>query len=55
MCAVLERLRWSPTALGITNIDPIQNGLLFERFLNPGRVSMPDIDLDYPDGTAAAR
>ncbi len=36
-------------SLGITNIDPIQNGLLFERFLNPGRVSMPDIDLDYPD------
>ncbi|RMG74639.1 MAG: DNA polymerase III subunit alpha [Chloroflexi bacterium] len=36
-------------ALGITNIDPIQNQLLFERFLNPGRVSMPDIDLDYPD------
>lgn len=35
--------------LGITNIDPIQNGLLFERFLNPGRVTMPDIDLDYPD------
>jgi len=36
-------------SLGITNIDPIQNGLLFERFLNPGRVTMPDIDLDYPD------
>lgn len=35
--------------LGITNIDPIQNNLLFERFLNPGRVSMPDIDIDYPD------
>ncbi len=35
--------------LGITNIDPIENNLLFERFLNPGRVSMPDIDLDYPD------
>ncbi len=35
--------------LGITNIDPLQNNLLFERFLNPGRVSMPDIDLDYPD------
>ncbi len=35
--------------LGITNIDPIQNGLLFERFLNPGRITMPDIDLDYPD------
>ena len=28
-------------SLGITNIDPIQNGLLFERFLNPGRISMP--------------
>ncbi len=36
-------------SLGITNIDPLENGLLFERFLNPGRVSMPDIDLDYPD------
>ena len=35
--------------LGITNINPIKNSLLFERFLNPGRVSMPDIDLDYPD------
>ena len=36
-------------SLGITNIDPIQNNLLFERFLNPGRVSMPDIDIDFPD------
>lgn len=35
--------------LGITSIDPIRNNLLFERFLNKGRVSMPDIDLDYPD------
>ncbi len=35
--------------LGITGIDPLINGLIFERFLNPGRVSMPDIDLDYPD------
>ncbi|HLY27982.1 MAG TPA: DNA polymerase III subunit alpha [Aggregatilineales bacterium] len=35
--------------LGITNIDPIQNALIFERFLNPGRVSMPDIDMDFPD------
>ncbi len=35
--------------IGITNIDPIQNNLLFERFLNPGRVSMPDIDMDFPD------
>ncbi|MEP7291070.1 MAG: DNA polymerase III subunit alpha, partial [Chloroflexota bacterium] len=39
--------------LGITNIDPIENNLLFERFLNPGRVSMPDIDLDYPDDRRA--
>ncbi|MCB8965379.1 MAG: DNA polymerase III subunit alpha [Ardenticatenaceae bacterium] len=35
--------------LGITSIDPLVNSLIFERFLNPGRVSMPDIDLDYPD------
>jgi DNA polymerase III subunit alpha len=35
--------------LGITSLDPLVNGLIFERFLNPGRVSMPDIDLDYPD------
>ncbi|XWX02636.1 DNA polymerase III subunit alpha [Aggregatilineales bacterium SYSU G02658] len=35
--------------LGITNIDPIQNSLLFERFLNRGRNTMPDIDIDYPD------
>ncbi|NBV41787.1 DNA polymerase III subunit alpha, partial [bacterium] len=34
-------------ALGITNIDPIKYKLLFERFLNPERVSMPDIDLDF--------
>ena len=39
--------------LGITNIDPLQNSLLFERFLNPGRVSMPDIDLDYPEDRRA--
>ena len=39
--------------MGITNIDPIENHLLFERFLNPGRVSMPDIDLDYPDDRRA--
>ncbi len=36
-------------ALGITNIDPLQYGLLFERFLNPERVSMPDIDVDFSD------
>ncbi|MCD6287804.1 MAG: DNA polymerase III subunit alpha, partial [Candidatus Hydrogenedentes bacterium] len=34
-------------ALGITNLDPIRYGLLFERFLNPDRVSMPDIDIDF--------
>jgi DNA polymerase-3 subunit alpha len=34
-------------AMGITDIDPIQYGLLFERFLNPERVSMPDIDVDF--------
>ena len=33
-------------ALGITNIDPLKYGLLFERFLNPERVTMPDIDID---------
>lgn len=33
--------------LGITNIDPLRYGLLFERFLNPERVSMPDIDIDF--------
>jgi DNA polymerase-3 subunit alpha len=33
--------------MGITNIDPLQNTLLFERFLNPERVSMPDIDVDF--------
>ncbi len=35
--------------LGITLVDPLEKGLLFERLLNPGRVSMPDIDLDFPD------
>jgi DNA polymerase-3 subunit alpha len=34
-------------ALGITEIDPIRYGLLFERFLNPDRVSLPDIDVDF--------
>lgn len=33
--------------LGITNIDPLSHGLLFERFLNPERVSMPDVDIDF--------
>ena len=34
-------------ATGITNIDPIRYGLFFERFLNPDRISMPDIDIDF--------
>lgn len=36
-------------ALGITDIDPIKHQLLFERFLNIERISMPDIDIDFPD------
>src|SRR5262249_15007653 len=35
--------------LGITNIDPLRYGLIFERFLNPGRKSMPDMDIDFAD------
>ncbi|MGD0579415.1 MAG: DNA polymerase III subunit alpha [Bryobacteraceae bacterium] len=34
-------------AMGITNIDPLQYGLIFERFLNPERISLPDIDVDF--------
>ncbi len=36
-------------AVGITDVDPLKYGLLFERFLNPDRVSMPDIDVDFSD------
>jgi len=36
-------------SLSITNLEPLQHGLIFERFLNLGRVTMPDIDLDFPD------
>ena len=36
-------------SLGITDIDPLKYDLLFERFLNPERISMPDIDTDFPD------
>ena len=35
--------------LGITDLDPLKYGLLFERFLNPERVSMPDVDIDFAD------
>ena len=34
-------------SLGITSVDPIKNGLVFERFLNPERITMPDIDVDF--------
>ena len=40
--------------LGITNIDPIRYSLLFERFLNPERVSMPDIDIEKAVQTSTA-
>lgn len=36
-------------ALGLTYVEPMSNGLYFERFLNPSRVSMPDIDMDFED------
>jgi DNA polymerase-3 subunit alpha len=36
-------------AMGITDLDPIRHGLIFERFLNPDRVSMPDFDVDFDD------
>jgi DNA polymerase-3 subunit alpha len=36
-------------SLGLTNLEPLHHGLIFERFLNPGRITMPDIDLDFPD------
>ena len=36
-------------SLFITDVDPLKHSLLFERFLNPERISMPDIDIDFPD------
>lgn len=39
--------------LDITMVEPIEHGLIFERFLNPGRISMPDIDLDFRDDRRA--
>ena len=36
-------------SLRITELDPLEYGLLFERFLNPERISMPDIDVDFAD------
>ena len=40
-------------ALGITSIEPLRHSLIFERFLNPDRVNMPDIDLDFQDDKRA--
>jgi len=40
-------------SLGITFLEPLRHGLIFERFLNLGRVTMPDIDLDFPDDQRA--
>ena len=45
----LQRVLWLPIPLGITNVDPLRYDLLFERFLNPDRISMPDIDIDFDD------
>ncbi|MEU7583032.1 DNA polymerase III subunit alpha, partial [Streptomyces sp. NPDC041068] len=36
-------------AMGVTDLDPIEHGLIFERFLNPERVSMPDVDIDFDE------
>ena len=36
-------------ALGITDLDPVAHGLMFERFLNPERISMPDVDIDFDE------
>ncbi|GLZ10626.1 DNA polymerase III subunit alpha [Actinomadura sp. NBRC 104425] len=40
-------------AMGITDLDPLPHGLIFERFLNPERASMPDIDIDFPEDRRA--
>ena len=45
--AAARPARSSPTACSITDVDPLRYDLLFERFLNPERVSMPDIDIDF--------
>ena len=47
--AAARRGPWSATACSITDIDPMKYSLYFERFLNPERVSMPDIDMDFGD------
>lgn len=42
-------------AMGITDLDPIPHGLIFERFLNPERISMPDVDVDERRGFEVIR
>ena len=44
-----RRLDRAPTRMGITDLDPLQHGLIFERFLNPERMSMPDFDVDFDE------
>ena len=44
---VLGPVRWWRISLLITDLDPLAYNLLFERFLNPERVSMPDFDIDF--------
>ena len=44
-----RRARWRAYAMGITDLDPLQHGLIFERFLNPERMSMPDFDIDFDE------
>ena len=43
----MELVQFAAYAIGITDIDPIKYDLIFERFLNPERISMPDFDIDF--------
>ena len=45
--AVPSQAAWWPVPSVFTDIDPLRYGLFFERFLNPDRISMPDIDIDF--------
>ena len=46
---LLDTLARESYLLNISNVDPLKHDLIFERFLNPKRISMPDIDIDFPD------
>ncbi len=48
-CAAAPPPAWSSTCLGVTDIDPLQANLVFERFLNKERPEAPDVDFDLPD------